>query len=84
VVSVAGEFSPKPGQPSMHTSLEHCERQLDSTMCTFTLPINHRDQPGLGHEGRQDFISSPLGLHHPEFVGEQIALSLIWMFKPRY
>jgi hypothetical protein len=82
-VTVADEYTPRPGQPSQYTSLECHETVLDKNVCTFTLPINHHDQPGLGHEGRTDFVSSPLGLHHPEFVGEQIALSLVWMFKPR-
>lgn len=83
VVTIAGDFTPRPGQPSTHTSLEHREAKLDKTELTFTLPINQPDQNGLGHEGRTDFISAPLGLHHPEFVGEQIALSLLWLFKPR-
>jgi hypothetical protein len=84
VVSVAGDFNPRPGQPSQHTSLESKNKDSqDKTECVFTLPINQPDQPGLGHEGRTDYISSPVGLHHPEFVGEQIAQSLVWMFKPR-
>lgn len=82
-VTVAGDFTPKPGQPSQHTSLEHHEGKLGNTLCVFTLPLNHHDKPGLGHDNRTDFISSPMGLHHPEFVGEQIAQSLVWMFKPR-
>jgi hypothetical protein len=82
-VSLPGEFTPRAGQPSEHTSLERRESSLGKTSCVFTLPINSPDQPGLGHDGRTDYISSPLGLHHPEFVGEQVALSLIWMFNPR-
>lgn len=81
-VTVDGEFNPRPGQPSTSTALESCESGMGKTVCTFTLPINEPDKPGLGHEGRTDYISSPLGLHHPEFVGEQIALSLVWMFNP--
>lgn len=83
LVTIAGDFTPRPGMPSNHASLEHREVRLDKTELTFTLPINQPDQNGLGHEGRTDYISAPLGLHHPEFVGEQIALSLIWLFKPR-
>lgn len=81
-VVVDGDFTPRPGQPSNHCSLESCQSAIGVTECSFTLPITEPDQPGLGHEGRTDYISSPLGLHHPEFVGEQIAVSLAWMFKP--
>ncbi len=81
-VEIADDFHPRPGQPSTETSLENFNNDRGKTICTFTLPINEPDQPGLGHEGRSDFISDPMGLHHPEFVGEQIAGSLAWMFKP--
>lgn len=81
-VEIADDFHPRPGQPSSETSLESFESLPGKTICMFTLPINEPDQPGLGHEGRTDFISDPVGLHHPEFVGEQIAGSLAWMFKP--
>lgn len=82
IVSIEDDFTPRPGQPSPHTSLESCSKRMGRTECTFTLPISQPEQPGLGHEGRTDYISSPLGLHHPEFVGEQIACSLAWMFQP--
>lgn len=81
-VTIADEFHPRPGQPSVETSLESFDNQDGRTVCTFTLPISEPDQPGLGHDGRTDFISDPMGLHHPEFVGEQVAASLTWMFKP--
>jgi hypothetical protein len=81
-VTVDGDFTPRPGLPSPDTSLEERSVSGGKTVCVFTLPVNQPDQPGLGHEGRTDYISSPLGLHHPEFVGEQVAQSLNWMFLP--
>lgn len=82
VVSIEDEFTPRPGQPSEHTLMEDREVSHGHTRITFGLPINLPNEPGLGHEGRNDFISAPTGLHHPEFVGEQIAQSLAWLFKP--
>ncbi len=82
-VSIDGEFRGKAGRPSEDTSLEAREVDAGKTLCVFTLPINQPKEPGLGHDGRVDFISSPLGLHHPEFVGEEIARSLDWLFDTR-
>ena len=80
-VKVEGTYSPRAGKPSEHTALESHETQDDSTVISFALPIVAPDKHGLGHEGRTDYVSTPFGLHHPEFVGEQIAQSLAWMFK---
>lgn len=81
-VAIEDEFKPRAGRPGEHTMLESHDVARGASKCVFTLPVNEPDQPGLGHEGRGDYISSPVGLHHPEFVGEQIALSLIWLFNP--
>lgn len=81
-VRMPDEFRHRAGQPSPHASLDRCQTRMGQTECVFTLPMTSPGQPGLGHEDRTDYISSPLGLHHPEFVGEQVALSLAWMFKP--
>lgn len=80
-VKIDGRFTPRAGRPSQHAVVEEHETEGETTVVTFSLPIVPPDKHGLGHEGRTDYVSSPLGLHHPEFVGEQIALSLGWMFK---
>lgn len=82
-VTIEGAYRPRPGQPSEQTSLDSADCTTERAVCIFSLPIISFTEPGLGHEGRTDFISSPAGLHHPEFVGEQIALSLAWLFPSR-
>lgn len=83
-VTIEGAFTPRAGQPSRDTVLDSSATDDEQSICTFSLPIISFEEPGLGHENRTDYISSPAGLHHPEFVGEQVALSLAWLFPANF